>query len=475
MPRRRAAIGLRLLKVGMPWPLEPDGIRAFLRGSGRGPGRRRAARDHREPDQAAAVQLARRRASAHRRQVRRARHALSCRSIRELTVGAVGAAHRRPHAAARAVDPALNGADRGASSTWLERAAARANAMRRRSCACRSYCSGCPHNTSTRVPEGSRALAGIGCHYMVAVDGPQHRDLHADGRRRRALDRHLALHRTRSTSSSISATAPISTRGILAIRQAVAAERQHHLQDALQRRRGDDRRPAGRWLADRPQLMRSSSPARASSTIYLLTRRVRTPTGAADLPPGVDRCSHRDAHRPRDGEAARDARLLGHRLRPDLRGRETPRAASAAWCRIRPSASSSTRRSAKAAAIARCRATACRSSRWRPSSAASAQINQSSLQQGLFPASRASARPSSRSGRHAAGKRRGGRAAGRRHPAAGCPRSPAWTRPCNIAITGVGGTGVLTIGAHPRHGRASRRQGARWCSTWLASRKRAAR
>ncbi|MBD8644769.1 indolepyruvate ferredoxin oxidoreductase family protein [Stenotrophomonas sp. CFBP 13724] len=29
------------------------------------------------------------------------------------------------------------------------------------------YCSGCPHNTSTTVPEGSRALGGIGCHYMV--------------------------------------------------------------------------------------------------------------------------------------------------------------------------------------------------------------------------------------------------------------------------------------------------------------------
>jgi len=29
------------------------------------------------------------------------------------------------------------------------------------------YCSGCPHNTSTKVPEGSRASAGIGCHYMV--------------------------------------------------------------------------------------------------------------------------------------------------------------------------------------------------------------------------------------------------------------------------------------------------------------------
>jgi indolepyruvate ferredoxin oxidoreductase len=29
------------------------------------------------------------------------------------------------------------------------------------------FCPGCPHNTSTCVPEGSRALAGIGCHYMV--------------------------------------------------------------------------------------------------------------------------------------------------------------------------------------------------------------------------------------------------------------------------------------------------------------------
>ncbi|MBP6751056.1 MAG: indolepyruvate ferredoxin oxidoreductase family protein, partial [Xanthomonadaceae bacterium] len=26
------------------------------------------------------------------------------------------------------------------------------------------YCSGCPHNTSTKVPDGSRALGGIGCH-----------------------------------------------------------------------------------------------------------------------------------------------------------------------------------------------------------------------------------------------------------------------------------------------------------------------
>ncbi len=29
------------------------------------------------------------------------------------------------------------------------------------------FCSGCPHNTSTKVPDGSRALAGIGCHFLA--------------------------------------------------------------------------------------------------------------------------------------------------------------------------------------------------------------------------------------------------------------------------------------------------------------------
>ncbi|MBR0937076.1 indolepyruvate ferredoxin oxidoreductase family protein [Bradyrhizobium jicamae] len=30
------------------------------------------------------------------------------------------------------------------------------------------FCSGCPHNTSTKVPDGSKALAGIGCHFMAS-------------------------------------------------------------------------------------------------------------------------------------------------------------------------------------------------------------------------------------------------------------------------------------------------------------------
>lgn len=35
------------------------------------------------------------------------------------------------------------------------------------------YCSGCPHNTSTKVPKGSTALAGIGCHAMATAIYPE--------------------------------------------------------------------------------------------------------------------------------------------------------------------------------------------------------------------------------------------------------------------------------------------------------------
>jgi indolepyruvate ferredoxin oxidoreductase len=36
------------------------------------------------------------------------------------------------------------------------------------------YCSGCPHNSSTKVPAGSMALAGIGCHIMAPSIFPEH-------------------------------------------------------------------------------------------------------------------------------------------------------------------------------------------------------------------------------------------------------------------------------------------------------------
>ena len=39
------------------------------------------------------------------------------------------------------------------------------------------FCSGCPHNSSTKLPEGSRALAGIGCHFLANMHNPD-TDMH---------------------------------------------------------------------------------------------------------------------------------------------------------------------------------------------------------------------------------------------------------------------------------------------------------
>ncbi|UUC95038.1 MULTISPECIES: indolepyruvate ferredoxin oxidoreductase family protein [Comamonas] len=36
-----------------------------------------------------------------------------------------------------------------------------------------TFCSGCPHNSSTKLPDGSRALAGIGCHTIAMLTSPQ--------------------------------------------------------------------------------------------------------------------------------------------------------------------------------------------------------------------------------------------------------------------------------------------------------------
>ena len=67
----RAEIGIRVFKVAMPWPLEPEGVRHFAEGPRGNPGRRGKAPDRRIPAEGAALQLARRRAPARGRQVRR--------------------------------------------------------------------------------------------------------------------------------------------------------------------------------------------------------------------------------------------------------------------------------------------------------------------------------------------------------------------------------------------------------------------
>ena len=112
------------------------------------------------------------------------------------------------------------------------------------------FCSGCPHNTSTKVPEGSRALAGIGCHYLSSVHGPVDCDLYPDGRRRRALDRPGAVHGDAAYIRQ-SRRRHLHPFGCAGDTRGRRRQRQHHLQTAVQRRRRDDRRAADRRRFDR--------------------------------------------------------------------------------------------------------------------------------------------------------------------------------------------------------------------------------
>ena len=124
------------------------------------------------------------------------------------------------------------------------------------------FCSGLP---AQHLDQSSRGQPGHGRHRL-----PHHGDVAARAGAPPPSARWAAKVRpgsarrrspARSTCSRTWATAPTRTRGLLAIRASVGGRRQHHLQDPLQRRRRDDRRPAGRG-----QLHRAADRARRCTT-----------------------------------------------------------------------------------------------------------------------------------------------------------------------------------------------------------------
>ncbi len=85
------------------------------------------------------------------------------------------------------------------------------------------FCAGCPHNRSTRVPEGSRALAGIGCHTMAMMVNPMQTTTvsHMGGEGAMWLGQQPFTRQSHVFANIGDGTYAHS--GVLAIRQAVAA------------------------------------------------------------------------------------------------------------------------------------------------------------------------------------------------------------------------------------------------------------
>ncbi|GAD54524.1 indolepyruvate ferredoxin oxidoreductase family protein [Limimaricola cinnabarinus] len=163
-PDEWQAIGLRLYKVRMPWPLEPEGIRHFSEGLEEV----LIVEERREIiENQIKQQLFNWRADVRPRII--GKHDEKDRPFlslsQGLTVGSVGRAiaDRLLH-----IDLPEGLHDRiEAELRRLEAGHARGQAHEAPITRLPHYCPGCPHNTSTKVPEGSKAMAGIGCHYMV--------------------------------------------------------------------------------------------------------------------------------------------------------------------------------------------------------------------------------------------------------------------------------------------------------------------
>jgi indolepyruvate ferredoxin oxidoreductase len=155
-----AEIGIRLYKVGMSWPLERDGVRHFAEGLEEilVVEEKRAVIENQLKEQ-----LYNWREDVRPRVVGKFDEN---RVWIQPSTGELNPAHIAKVIAARLqrFHTSERIKQRVAIIEAKEREAARLDAKVER---IPHYCSGCPHNTSTKVPEGSRAVAGIGCHYMV--------------------------------------------------------------------------------------------------------------------------------------------------------------------------------------------------------------------------------------------------------------------------------------------------------------------
>ncbi len=153
-------IGIRLYKVGMPWPLEKHGVREFAEGLEE-------------------ILIIEEKRAVIENQLKEQLYNWDG-DIRPRVVGKFdengdwilpSAGELTPARIARVIADRIHKFYDSSSIqdrlTFLEQKEHALEAHKTSFQRIPTFCSGCPHNTSTKVPEGSRALAGIGCHYMV--------------------------------------------------------------------------------------------------------------------------------------------------------------------------------------------------------------------------------------------------------------------------------------------------------------------
>ena len=158
---RAGELGVRLLKIGMTWPLEPRIIRRFARGL-------------------RAILVVEEKRAIIETQIR---ELLFNSPERPVITGKEDEEGKTLLPAHGVLDPAmiakaiggrllpLRGDDEAlkAALAAMENAGAGAANLPAPMERVPWFCAGCPHNTSTKVPEGARAYAGIGCHWLVQL------------------------------------------------------------------------------------------------------------------------------------------------------------------------------------------------------------------------------------------------------------------------------------------------------------------
>ena len=185
------------------------------------------------------------------------------------------------------------------------------------------FCSGCPHNTSTVVPEGSRAMAGIGCHFMatwmdratIGFTQMGGEGVPWVGQQPFTTEQHVFANLGDGTYFHS---------GLLAIRQSIAAgvniTYKILYNDAVAMTGGQQvgERPEGHSVIQ----IAHSLMAEGVTREVIVTDEPEKYT-VAKLPPGVRSPSPRRA-RSHPARVPGDQGHHGHHLRPDLRHREAP-------------------------------------------------------------------------------------------------------------------------------------------------------